>query len=128
MSRHCEIVVHSDFYDFIGLDVECVIQLFVKKHKEIKKWAYILHDKDEGMPHYHIYLYFGVNGPDYETVAKWFIVPSRCVGAIRGSFNDYLLYLVHFGRKCKHQYSPREVKASFDFESALSKDVLSNRG
>ena len=128
MSRHCEIVVHSNAYDFLGLDFECVIELFIKKHNEIKKWAYILHDKDDGVPHYHVYLYFGINGPDYDTVARWFMVPSGFVNAIKGNIDNYLPYFVHYYQKYKYQCLPSEVVANFDFEGELSRIVLQNKG
>ena len=47
--KHCEIVQDAD-----KLKVD--IQATCMKYQSIKKWAYILHDKDDTRPHYHIYL------------------------------------------------------------------------
>ena len=47
------------------------IQATCMKYKTIKQWAYILHDKDDTRPHYHIYLNFGTS-IDSKLVAEWF--------------------------------------------------------
>lgn len=49
--RHMEIVQDAD-----KLKVD--IQQTCMQYKTIKQWAYILHDKDDTRPHYHIYLNF----------------------------------------------------------------------
>ena len=48
------------------------IQKVCMDRKTIKKWAYILHDKDDTRPHYHIYLNFGNSSINTLDVAKWF--------------------------------------------------------
>ena len=40
--------------DLLTVDIQEVCM----KYKTIKKWAYILHDKDDTRPHYHIYVNF----------------------------------------------------------------------
>ena len=63
--RHCEIVTNVD-----KLNVD--LQETFMKYKSIKKWAYIIHDKDDTRPHYHIYLNFGSTPIPVELIAKWF--------------------------------------------------------
>ena len=105
------------YVDHLTVDIQQVI----KEHTTIKKWAYILHDKDDTGSHYHVYLNFGNSGVPHETVAKWFDVPPSFVSKIKGRATDMLLYLTHGqeSQKHKHQYSPSEVVANFDFESDI---------
>ena len=63
--RQMEIVTDAD-----KLKVD--IQKTCMQYKTIKQWAYILHDKDDTRPHYHIYLNFMPNTCDTALVAKWF--------------------------------------------------------
>lgn len=102
------------------------IQEVMMTHKTIKHYAYILHDKDDTRPHYHIYVNFGNSGVDSADVAKWFGVPENFVNKIRGRRTDMLLYLTHGqdNQKHKHQYSPSEVVANFDFELEIEKSKI----
>ena len=97
------------------------IQEIIKSKKTIKKWAYILHDKDDTAPHYHIYLNFGNSGVDTKQVAEWFGLQESQVSRIRGRSTDMLLYLTHGNdsQQNKHQYSPTEVIANFDFQTEI---------
>lgn len=97
------------------------IQETLKSHKTVKKWAYILHDKDDTAPHYHIYLNFGNSGVDTKQVAEWFGLQESQVSKIRGRATDMLLYLTHGNdsQQNKHQYSPSEVVANFDFQTDI---------
>ena len=63
--KQMEIVVDEDK---IHVDIQKVLM----ERKTIKKWAYILHDKDDTRNHYHIYLNFGGSSLNTEDVAKWF--------------------------------------------------------
>lgn len=49
--KHCEIVTDVD-----KLNVD--IQQTIMEYRTIKYWAYIIHDKDDTRPHYHIYINF----------------------------------------------------------------------
>lgn len=119
--KHCEIVQDAD-----KLKVD--IQATCMKYKSIKKWAYILHDKDDTRPHYHIYLNFGSSGISTADIALWFQLAfinddgEECTGEnfvsrIKGRATDMLLYLTHGqpDQKFKYQYLPNEVHANFDF-------------
>jgi len=105
------------------------IQETCMKYKTIKQWAYILHDKDDTRPHYHIYINFGDSSCDTAMVAKWFQLGytddkgvehsgEQFIEKCKGRKTDILLYLTHGNdsQKNKHQYSPDEVVANFDFQ------------
>lgn len=123
--RQCEIVTDVD-----KLNVD--LQATFMKYATIKKWAYIIHDKDDTRPHYHICLHFGGASVDIQQVAKWFNLGykdeqgnehdgTQFINKIKGRWTDVLLYLTHGNesQKNKHQYSTSEVKANFDFETEI---------
>lgn len=112
------------------------IKSVVNSYKVIKKWAYILHDKDTNKdgtpkePHYHIVL--SINpAVDIERVAEWFGVPTNLIGIPKGSkgkyginaFLDCSKYLTHEDEKQqeqgKHHYSDDEVKCNFEFRDEI---------
>jgi len=120
--RQMEIVTDAD-----KLKVD--IQETCMNYKTIKQWAYILHDKDDTRDHYHIYLNFGNSSCDTAMVAKWFQLGytdekgvehsgEQFIERCKGRKTDVLLYLTHGNdsQKNKHQYSPDEVIANFDFQ------------
>ena len=86
--KHYEIVTDED-----KLNVD--IQKVCMEHTTIKHWAYILHDKDDTRPHYHIYVNFGKCGVRSDLVANWFGVAENFVNKIKGKKSDVLLYLIH---------------------------------
>ena len=113
--KHCEVVSNQEY---IKVDIQEVL----RSKKSIKQWAYILHDKDDTKPHYHIYLNFGKTSVDFADVANWFGVPENFVSEVKGRKTDMLLYLTHAneGQANKYQYSPKEVIANFDFEGEIT--------
>ena len=102
------------------------VQQIIKSHKTIKQWAYILHDKDDTANHYHIYLNFGSSGVDTKQVGEWFGLQESQVERIKGRRWNALEYLTHSDnkQKYKHQYSPTEVIANFDFETEIGKQKI----
>lgn len=117
--KHYEIVTDADK---LTVDIQAVCM----KYKTIKQWAYILHDKDDTRPHYHIYVNFGNSGVESSEVAKWFEVSENFIEKIKGRKTDMLLYLTHGqeNQKHKHQYSPDEVIANFSFEIEIEKSKI----
>lgn len=113
--KQCEVESRVEFF-------KGDIQEIIKSHSTVKKYAYILHDKDDTAPHYHIYLNFGNSGVDTKQVADWFGLQESQVNKIRGRSTDMYLYLTHGNdsQKNKHQYSPTEVVANFDFETEIT--------
>ncbi len=94
----------------------------IKSHKTIKQYAYILHDKDIGQsPHWTIYLNFGNSGVDTKQVGEWFGLQESQVERIKGRKTSALEYLTHSNdtQQHKHQYSPSEIIANFDFETEI---------
>lgn len=113
------------------------LQATFMKYDTIKKWAYIVHDKDDTRPHYHIYLHFGGASVDTKMVAKWFNLGwvdddgkehtgENFINKIKGRWTDALKYLTHNNdsQKNKHQYSPSEVHANFDFEVKIANSEI----
>ncbi len=117
--RQMEIVTDED-----KLQVD--IQETCMQYKTIKQWAYILHDKDDTRPHYHIYLNFGGSSCDTKLVASWFKVPENFIEKVKGRKSDMLMYLTHGNesQKNKHQYLPSEVVANFDFETEIAESKI----
>lgn len=128
--RHCEIVIYKEY-----LKVD--IQKTIKEYNTIKHWAYILHDKDDTDPHYHIYLHFGSSSVRIDLIAKWFKLGyidkdgneqdgTQFIEKVKGRRVDVLLYLTHGNdsQKNKYQYSPTEVTANFDFESEIAQSKI----
>lgn len=113
--RQMEIVTDVD-----KLNVD--LQATLMEYRTIKQWAYIVHDKDDTRAHYHIYLNFGTSSVDTALVATWFQIPENFINKVKGRKTDMLLYLTHGNdsQKNKHQYSPKEVIANFDFETEIT--------
>ena len=129
--------------DIEYLTEEKIIEVVTTK-RVIKKWAYILHDKDtytkkdeeknpehkEGSPkhpHWHIDLQFK-DSTEMKTIANWFGVPINMLQkSISGYFEDMILYLIHKNACEKYQYAPEEVKANFDYIKFLKKGKIPGR-
>ena len=118
--KHCEVVSQPEYINGKVGDI-------LREHKVIKKYAYILHDKDpDTSPHYHIYLNFGRSGIALPDIAKWFGLQESCVERVKGRPVDVLKYLVHGNdsQQNKHQYSYDEVVANFDFLAEIESDKV----
>ena len=119
------------------------------KYKSIKRYALILHDKDNYNQedallynhihpganrqagdhkddHIHWVAEFGTN-QSVEMVAKWFGIPANLIKVAkgRGAFLDCVEYLTHEHekqqQKGKHLYSDDEVISNFDWRDELNK-------
>lgn len=117
--KHCEIVTDVD-----KLKVD--LQSTFMKYSTIKSWAYIIHDKDDTRPHYHIYLHFGGASVNLSQVASWFEVDEQFVCKIKGRKTDALKYLLHMNssQKNKHQYDPSEIHANFDVMLEIEQSAI----
>ena len=118
--KHCEVVSQPEYINGKVGDI-------LREHKVIKKYAYILHDRDpDTSPHYHIYLNFGRSGIALPDIAKWFGLQESCVERVKGRPVDVLKYLVHGNdsQQNKHQYSYDEVVANFDFLAEIESDKV----
>lgn len=111
----------------------------------IKKFAYILHDKDTYTeddekknpehkagtlkePHWHICLQFK-DSQNTKYVAKWFDIEEQYVNkSSSGHYEDMLLYLIHKNSSEKFQYGIDEVHANFDYAQFIqSNGILKSR-
>ena len=106
------------------------IQEILKAHKVIKKWAYILHDKDDTAPHYHIYLNFGSSGVDTSQVGAWFGLQESQVSRVKGRAEvgvGLVQIAAHTGvlaaltgiQKCKFHAQTLLIRWSGRYQSAM---------
>lgn len=107
-------------------------------HKTIKKYAYVLHDKDvkneetDGHAsfkvgdkigkHYHIAIKCD-SAIEISTIAKWFNVPENFVEVVSGAnaYMDCVEYLTHEHptQQTKFRYADDEVKSNHDWRKEL---------
>lgn len=120
-------------------------------HKSIKRYAYILHDKDTvtehdiatgkglyddsdlgklKLPHWHLVLDCDNTPLPISTIAKWLGIPEYMIEIPkgRGAFIDCVGYLPHSDikqvLKRKALYDSSEVKANFDWQVEVDKMIL----
>lgn len=111
----------------------------------IKRFAYVLHDKDvytgesvlndkpelKGQPkeaHWHVVMEFSY-AQDIERISSWFGVSSNFFekGRGQGAFLEKCIYLTHENEsqqeKGKHRYDDDEIVSSFDFRNVVDEYV-----
>ena len=129
--KMCEI---STDVDKLKVDLQ---ETFMK-YSTIKKWAYIIHDKDDTRPHYHIALHFGGASVDTKQVAEWFQLSYTDKDGNEHSGENFVervkckrwsgivTYLIHgqASQQNKYQYSPSEVHANFNIETELANEQI----
>lgn len=125
VGRHCEVILQASSY------TQKDIEKSISEYKTIKEWAYILHDKDKNekgavLPHFHIYLWFGV-GVDFNQIAGWFNTLPQNVEKVKTSKKAILKYLTHQNAPAKYQYPKEEVISNFDIEAITSEKSPFNR-
>ncbi len=103
-----------------GIDTD--VKGICEAHKAIKKYAYILHDKDpEIKPHYHLFLetfdiFDGVK-VYLEEIADWFGIPLVCID--RGyPILIELNYMLHSRKVLLYRSS--DIVANFDIMPYLN--------
>ncbi len=83
------------------------IKLTIDYHKKnILHYAYILHDKDEVVPHYHVLLWL-VNATTDSAVRQWFsdVTSQNVLSQQIVEKSAIVSYLTHKGIKDKYEYS-----------------------
>ena len=127
--KMCEI---STDVDKLNVDLQEVFM----KYTTIKKWAYIIHDKDDTRPHYHIALHFGGASVDTKQVAEWFKLGYTDKDGVKHTGEQFVervkrwsgivTYLIHgqSSQQNKYQYSPSEVHANFNIETELANEKI----
>ena len=81
-----------------------------------------VHDKDNAVPHYHIYLNLGFSPASCFDVASWLQLPCWSVNILKGHARDLFLYFMH-SAGCevnKHEYSISDFVSNFDIEALIS--------
>lgn len=104
-----EIIAYQEQYPNIES-----IKNVCEKYESIKKWAIILHNKDEKKTHYHIALHFG-RSFESDRIIQMFDITATQLGPIKGRWSDVLKYLTHENRPEKYQYEENHVISNFDF-------------
>lgn len=101
------------------------IPIVISKHRNIRDFAYILHDKDYCAPHYHIYLIFRWPGVSFEELKDWFKVSPLSFNRVGVCENSMLLYLLqwHGTSRYKYEYSLDYLQTSFDVSSLVKRNV-----
>lgn len=101
--------------------------------KTIKKWEYLLHDKDidpngnKVKDHWHIVIYCP-NKQYLSVIAKWFgVLEHRVKRYAEGAFLERLMYGLHETIEAvaehKYHYDDSEVKANFDFRAEINERI-----
>lgn len=97
-------------------------EVIAKGCEKLQKWAWILHDKDEGRER-HIHLYGQCKTPmKTGTICNAFggIRPNQ-INKILGTWNDAIAYLTHANRPDKYQYDPTEVHSNYNWKEDADK-------
>lgn len=88
----------------------------------VKKWAWILHDRDIGRePHIHLMCSWGKSPTKASVIVNKFECRVNQIERIKGTWADALDYLTHGNAPEKHQYDKSEVHSNFDWETASKK-------
>ena len=94
----------------------------LQSKKSIKRWAYILHDKDPGKPHYHVMIDFG-RSYEISRIYDWFDHPglesSNLIEPVK-SWTAFVQYLIHKNDPGKHQYAVDQIISNYDISDDLS--------
>ena len=110
------------------LSEEQLLSILDKKSSQIRNCAYIYHDKDEEIPHFHILIYL-YNGHTVESIRNWFYrdgflddkgLQVNSFVEITDHISNYTEYLTHNTEKSisdgKHIYDLSEVRGwNYDF-------------
>jgi len=87
------------------------------------KWAFILHDKDSGHPHYHYYLDFD-NARDSKTLAKKLDIAENFIEFVKFGKKGILEYLTHQNHPDKYQYESKDIQSNFVLETEIQRRNL----
>ena len=78
-------------------------------HKQISKYAYILHNDEGIVPHYHIYLRCEKHQVTVNDVAKWLDIDSGFVHIVKSHLSNVLKYFLQELPTQKRKYSVNEL-------------------
>lgn len=109
--RQCELILYNETEDYTIFNDK--LRLKCNEYKPLNQWAFILHDKDDKKPHYHLMLKFKNPVPDNAIINHFEIKPNQ-IEKIKGKWTDALQYLTHKNAMTKHQYNESEIISNFD--------------
>jgi len=125
----CEIILYKT-----SQEAQKYYQLQCERYKTIKKFAFILHDKDinvDGTPkkeHIHLLLYFGQSF-DTDNLLNWFKhvdLKDNQIEKIKTNWITALEYLTHTNDDTKYQYDINDITSNFNIEKELSEKKRTN--
>lgn len=122
--RNAELVLYPEQMDDM---------LQVLKSGWVKKWAWILHDKDQKSdgtqkdPHIHLMCSWEKKTTKDSVIANKFGCRRNQIEGIKGTWADAVDYLTHHNAPDKYQYDASEVHANFDWESDARQSKTSRR-
>lgn len=99
----------------------------------VKKWAWILHDKDlkkdgtKKEPHIHLMCSWERKTTKDSVIANKFGCRLNQIENIKGTWGDALAYLTHANAPDKYQYDNEAVKSNFDWENDIQKSSSRQR-
>lgn len=88
------------------------------KSKDIKEWAYIIHDK-ESIPSYYIYLNYGKYRINSDNIARSLlsdVIYCLSIAKVKCCKADIIIYLLDLA---DIQYSVDDLHANFDFKKEI---------
>lgn len=139
--RKCEIVQRIKYLPGYPNHWRETLEANLEAEPNIKKWAYVLHDKDFDEngdpvePHIHLVIEL-IDSRNFSTIGNYVGVPSQYVNIIkqkikRGKYTvsdvgGALAYLTHRNAPDKHQYDDSEVvsKPGYDWIAVRTKSEM----
>lgn len=141
-SRAWEVVTYPEFLPQERLEKAL-------EHKVIKRWAWILHDKDvyteddaehnripEGSKvgdprpaHLHVEIDCGKRPTSLSEISRWFEMPANFIHKVGGKFGfmDMVQYITHEREEQqalgKYNYPDEEIHADFNFREAINEMI-----
>lgn len=95
----------------------------LKEYKSIKKYAGILHNKEEVKNHYHVMMKFSspFDTKNLITMFKDYNLKETNISKIKGQYSDAVKYLIHKNAPQKYQYQKEQIFSNFDIQDDLDK-------
>jgi len=100
------------------------IKMICDQYKTIKKYAMIIHDKDDGLkPHYHVMLHFGRSFNTEQLLTMFDGIKENQINKIKGRWSDALMYLTHSNALEKHLYDADDIISNFNLSDDITDDA-----
>lgn len=109
------------------LTKEAIDSILAEHDKDIKHFAYILHNNDvredgtNKSPHWHIMLKLNESRRRAD-IASWFSLEEKYIQDSKsGKYDLMVAYLIHLNAPEKYQYETGDIYANFSYEEMLNK-------